>query len=107
MVLERAQIRKKRYRHGNNKHSSPSQEIITIPVPANGSPGMAYCFIPFHFELWFWTSPAETLASSHTKCTWTRNHWFRGRIGKYRQCNLKVSIQLVIQIRKKTFNPMF
>ena len=39
----------KRCRYGNNNYFSLSQEI-TIPVPASGNPGMAYRFIPSHFE---------------------------------------------------------
>ena len=37
------ELGKKRCQYGNNNHSGPSQEIIKIPVPASGSPGMAYC----------------------------------------------------------------
>ena len=42
------ELGKKRCRYGNNNH----QEILTIPVPASGSSGMAYHFIPSHFEPW-------------------------------------------------------
>ena len=44
------ELGKKRCRYGNNNHYSSSQEMITIPVPASGSLGIAYRFIASHFE---------------------------------------------------------
>ena len=48
------ELGEKRCRYGNNNHSSPCHEIITIPVHASGSLGMAYRFKPSHFEPWSW-----------------------------------------------------
>ena len=42
---------KLRENNNNNNHCSLSQEIITIPVPTSGSPGMANRFVPSYFEL--------------------------------------------------------